>query len=407
MILIRAQSAPGSRHLIARFRHNAVRQSIWEDTLPKVRSIMCPWMTWKSYEMDPMLILPNGSEIWFSGLDEAERVEKILGTEYATIFLNEVSQIKRPAVTMVRTRLAQKVFAPAIDGYLQPKMYYDLNPPGTGHWSYLEFFKRIDPDTKIPLRNPEDFRAMYVHPKDNIDNLPPEFILSLQDLPERQKKRFWDGVYSAEVEGALWTLESIEQAKIDPNEKPDMKRVVVAVDPSGAAGKEGERSDEVGIIAAGKGTDNRGYMLGDHTLKLAGPDTWGRKVVQAFIDHQADIVVGETNYGGDMVRFVVQKAAEAMCVTVPFKKITATRGKIVRAEPVAALHEQDKIRFVGTFSELEEQMLNMSTSGYQGSKSPDRLDSYVWAMTELQVRTRPLWMDAMDQPLGEIALYQQ
>ena len=384
-IIIRALRAPGSRHAILRHRRNAVKSAIWMDTLPKVKMICFPWLTWETNESDLIIRFENGSEIWLGGLDEKDRIEKILGTEFVTIFLNEVSQIRYSSVLIVITRLAQKVFVKGTFDELPRRMYYDLNPPSTGHWTYKLFVKKLDPETDRPLRDPSNYEMAYINPADNAANQPEGYLQSLADLPARQRTRFLDGKYQPDVPGALWSMELIDRCRCDPAEVPSLVAVVVGVDPSGASGDEDERSDEIGIVVCGLGSDGRGYLLADATVAGVGPAAWGAKVVSAWEDNQADRVVAEVNYGGDMVRFVVDKAAEARGLTVPVRKITATRGKAVRAEPVSALYEQDRIRIVGNFPKLEEQMINMSTDGYKGSKSPDRLDAKVWAFTDLIV----------------------
>jgi len=122
---------------------------------------------------------------------------------------------------------------------------------------------------------------------------------------------------------------------------------------------------KLGIIIAGMGTDGNSYVLEDCTVK-AGPKTWGTVATSAFDRHLADIIVGEKNYGGEMVRFTIQTAKP----NVPFKFVTASRGKSVRAEPISALYEQGKVRHVGHFGKLEDELQGFSTVGYVGEDSP-------------------------------------
>jgi predicted phage terminase large subunit-like protein len=159
---------------------------------------------------------------------------------------------------------------------------------------------------------------------------------------------------------------------------PDMQRIVVAVDPSGSGDTDNADNDAIGIVVAGLGTDGNGYVIEDLTIK-AGPSTWGKVVTTAFDRHQADIVVGETNYGGDMVRQVIQTARPR----TPFRKVVASRGKVVRAEPISSLVEDGKVRMVGYFPELEEELSGFTTNGYIGEGSPNRADAFVWAFAEL------------------------
>jgi phage terminase large subunit-like protein len=378
-VATRAIKAPGSRHAIFRLRFNALRASVWLDTLPKVMRLCFPGVPYKNNRQDGYVSLPNGSEIWFGGLDDKERVEKILGMEFATLYFNECSQIPRASVLTALTRLAQKV-----DG-LKNRAYYDLNPVGTGHWTYRQFIEHVDPDTRLPLADPEDYQYVYMNPADNRANVDAQYLALLESLPERQRRRFLDGRYVAEIDGALWTLEMLEKHRRNTEDVPVFRRVVVAVDPSGSKGPEDTRSDEIGIVVAAIGQDDRLYVLADLSGRY-GPEKWGALAVKARHDWGADRIIGERNFGGDMVRAVVQAADRS----APYKEVNASRGKVQRAEPVSALYEQGRVSHVGIFPRLEDQMVNFSTSGYLGDKSPDRADALVWAITEL-MGTRKSW----------------
>ena len=183
--------------------------------------------------------------------------------------------------------------------------------------------------------------------------------------------------------GALWQLDSIDKTRIAA--APDMRRIVVAVDPSGTGGTDDD-GDSIGIVIAGKGVDGRGYVLGDYTCKLS-PDGWGRRAVTAYNTFGADRIVAERNYGGAMVEHVIRTVDK----TVSYKEVVATRGKVVRAEPVAALYEQGRVSHVGTFAELEDQLCLMGPDGFAGEGSPDRLDALVWALTELLLEDDNSW----------------
>jgi predicted phage terminase large subunit-like protein len=131
-------------------------------------------------------------------------------------------------------------------------------------------------------------------------------------------------------------------------------------------------------MVVGLGTDGNCYVMEDLTVK-AGPATWGRIVTNAYDRHEADAVVGEINYGGAMVQHVIQTARPR----TNFRKVTATRGKVVRAEPVSALYEQGKVRHVGYLTDLEDELMAFTTGGFMGEVSPNRADALVWAVTEL------------------------
>ncbi len=177
-----------------------------------------------------------------------------------------------------------------------------------------------------------------------------------------------------DVQGALWTAAMIDETR--RVSAPDLQRIVVAVDPSGTAG--GGAGDDIGIVVAGKGQDGRFYVLEDASCNLS-PDGWARRTAQAYQRWDADRVVAEKNFGGAMVEAVLRTASK----NLPVKLVTASRGKIVRAEPIAALYEQGKVSHVGCFDALEDQMASMAGAGYVGEGSPDRADALVWALSEL------------------------
>jgi hypothetical protein len=376
LMVVRALLAPGSRHAILRHRFNAVKSSIGMDTLPKVMARCLPNVPYTIDRTLWVMKLPNGSEIWLLGLDEKERTEKVLGQEFATLYFNECSQIAWTARNMALTRLAQAV--DKTDGKpLRLKAYYDCNPPPKSHWTYKLFVAHRDPDTGSPVSRPEQYVSMRINPADNADNLPSEYLKSLDDLPARMRLRFRDGEFADDVAGALWRLEDIEAWRVLDG-MTNLVRVVVAVDPSGSGDADAADHDEIGIIVAGVGVDGNGYVLEDVTVN-AGPSTWGNVVASAFDRNMADCVVAEENFGGAMVRHVVETARPR----TPYRGVKASRGKAVRAEPIAALYEQGRIRHVGHFHKLEDELCSFSTAGFVGSGSPNRADALVWAFTEL------------------------
>lgn len=370
-ILMRAVRAAASRHAILRFRGNAVRQSIWLDTLPKVANLCFPDLKIEYRERDLCARLPNRSEIWLGGLDDKERVEKILGQEYSSVYFNECSQIPWSSITTASTRLAQK-----IEG-LRNRAYYDLNPTGTGHWSYKLFIQKRSPDSLSAVPDPENYEHCYMNPGDNAQNIDADYLRSLQNLPERQRRRFFEGIYTADLDGALWSIEMIEGARISEI-PPNLIRIVVAVDPSGAAGPEDFSADEIGIAVCALMPNGHGCLLEDLTGRYS-PEQWSAVVCAAFQRWRADRVIAEKNFGGDMVRAVIQSRNRL----IPVRLVPASRGKVVRAEPIAALYERGLIHHVGQFPELEDELMNFTTKGYMGSRSPNRGDALVWGFTEL------------------------
>jgi phage terminase large subunit-like protein len=380
-IVMRAMKAAKSRHAILRFRFNHLKASIIHDTFPKVMEVCFPQVTYHLDKTDWYVELPNGSTIWFGGLDDKERTEKILGQEYATIFLNECSQIPFASRNVAMTRLAQAVTQHVqgrLDAPLKPRMYYDCNPPTKGHWCYRLFGEKEDPDTGHPLGYPDDYASMQMNPRDNAANLAPEYIKTLEALPARLRRRFLEGQFGEANPNALWTDEIIERWRVVNATLPDLQRVVVGVDPSGSGDEDNADNDEIGICVAALGTDGIGYVLEDCSLKT-GPAGWGKVATNAYERHSADVVVGEVNFGGAMVQYVIQTQRPR----TPFKAVTASRGKVVRAEPISALFEEGKMRMVGEFQAMEQEMLSFTTTGYLGQGSPNRADAMIWAAYEL------------------------
>jgi predicted phage terminase large subunit-like protein len=379
-IVIRALKAPGSRHVIFRLRRAHVRSTVWLDTLPKVIQLCFPFLRLERHEADLTATLPNGSQIILGGLDDKDRVEKILGSEYSTLYFNEASQIPWRSIEMAMTRLAQ-------NAGLRLKAYYDCNPPSKLHWSYQLFVKKEKPGTREALPNPADYVEMAINPTDNAANLQDKYFEILASMSESQRLRFERGEWSSEVNGALWPLEGFDKERaslIDErvvyNRAPvELKRVVVAVDPSGTRGD--GVGDCVGIVVAAASIDGRYYVLEDASCRLS-PEQWARRVVAAYHRHRADRIVAEANFGGAMVETVIRLADPR----VSYRSVHASRGKAVRAEPIAALYEKGRVSHVGCFAELEDQLANMTPAGFMGEGSPDRADALVWALTELALR---------------------
>lgn len=385
-VVMRALKAPGSRHLVARFRFVHLKGSVILDTFPKVMRLCFPNVAYELSKTDWYAKLPGGSEIWFCGLDDKERMEKILGFEFVTIYLNEASQTPWSGVQMLLTRLAQRVMQVLQGREPQPmklRFLFDCNPPPKSHWTFKVFRQKVDPDTREALKDPENYASFQMNPKDNEANLSPEYLATLEGLSERMKRRFVRGEFADATPNALFNEADIDKWRANGDSLPNFVRIVVSVDPSGASDDEQNAdNDEVGITVDALGADGNAYLLEDLTVK-GGPATWGRVAVEAYMRHSADVLVGETNFGGGMVKHVVQTAAAKLETRVFFKMVTASRGKTQRAEPFSALYEQGKVRHVGLFVPLEDELCAFSTGGYMGPKSPNRADAHVWALAEL------------------------
>jgi phage terminase large subunit-like protein len=225
---------------------------------------------------------------------------------------------------------------------------------------------------------------MQINPKDNAENLSPDYLTkTLGGLSARMRRRFEFGEFGEANPNALFDEASIDKWRImDGDNLPVLIRLVVAIDPSGSGDEDNADNDEIGVAVVALGADGNGYVLEDLSLK-AGPLTWGGVAVDAYVRHKADVIVGEVNFGGDMVRLTVNTAAAAKGQRVNFRKVTASRGKAVRAEPFSAMYEAGKVRHVGMLAKLEDELCAMSTTGYTGTGSPNRADAVIWALAEL------------------------
>ena len=210
---------------------------------------------------------------------------------------------------------------------------------------------------------------------DNAGNLADTFL-------DRIKKRYAGtrlgrqellGEVLGDLPGALWRQSTLDTYRV--KNAPDLKRVVVSID---HAVTDGEASNEHGIVVAGVDEDQQGYVLDDGSLS-GSPAEWAEKVIHLSQVYKADGVVVEVNQGGDLVAHTLR----ALSPNLNIIEVRATRGKHVRAEPISALYEKGRVAHVGNFDELEQQMGQMTTSGFQGEGSPDRVDALVWALTEL------------------------
>lgn len=237
----------------------------------------------------------------------------------------------------------------------------------------------------IPLlkRLMADPRTAVTHARTaaNAEHLSPRFLDAVvgRYAGTRLGRQELDGEIIEERADALWTRDMIEAGRV--NGAPELGRIVVAVDPP-AGGR--LRSDACGIVAAGRAADGYVYVLEDATVAAARPDLWAAKAVAAYRRHGADALVAEANQGGEMVRAVIAQADP----NVPVTLVHATRGKWLRAEPVANLYAQGRVRHAGAFPALEDEMCDFGLDGLSSGRSPDRLDAMVWAVTELALGVR-------------------
>ena len=309
------------------------------------------------------LSLTNGARYKLFSADEPERLR---GPQHHRMWFDEMGAWKYP----------QQTFDMAMFGLrlgMTPQAVITTTPRPIP--LVKDLMRRVGADVVLTKRSTYD----------NLDNLAPAFVQQI--VARYAGSRLGRQELEAEIlddnPGALWKRDALDALRV--LQHPDLARVVVAVDPAATSN---EGSDETGIIGAGRGaSDGHGYVLEDASLRDT-PAEWARAAVTLYHKLQADRIVAEANQGGDMVMHTIH----TIDPNVPVKLVHARRGKVARAEPVAALYEQSRVHHVGTFPDMEDQMCNWT----QGDASPDRLDALVWALTELlldappEPRIRPL-----------------
>lgn len=308
------------------------------------------------------LTLLDGSKVFIDGADDG--AYRIQGKNLRGLWADEVG-LWRNWQTAWNESIAYAV-------RLEPGRIIATGTPKQAHGLVRQLLK--------------DARTVVSHMRtiDNIDNLDRSSVDALIERYQgtRLGRQELEGEFLDEPLGALWTLALIDSLRVPY--PPELSRIVIGVDPSGTP-HEDTGASETGIVVAGFSHYlQHAYVLADASLH-ASPDTWGRQVVNAYHGAftggvRADVVLAEKNFGGEMVRTVIN----AIDANVPVKLVTASRGKAVRAEPVAAKYEQGKVHHVGEFSHLEEQMATF-IPGDLSQASPDRMDALVWALTELMI----------------------
>jgi phage terminase large subunit-like protein len=229
----------------------------------------------------------------------------------------------------------------------------------------------------VDLKHPDRYGAIRMNPVDNQENLNETYLETLESLGEKRRRRFFLGEYSDDSEGALWKREWISKRRLDG--VSDLLKVVVAVDPAVTGN---EASDDTGIIVVGaklvEGKEHY-YVIDDCTYH--GDVTgWGQSVVDAFHRNKADRVIAEVNQGGDLVEMNIRNYDR----TIPYASVHATRGKAMRAEPVANLYDMGLVHHVGNLQELEDELCGWSPLD---DVSPNRLDALVWGITYLSEKS--------------------
>jgi len=358
-LLIRAFMIAGSWHLTVRLRRSHVEASVWQQTLPQVLS-KCGWKDLVKLNHSDLIceIKGNSSLLLFDGLDDKERVDKILGKEYSSIFANEVSQIGFDEIETLMTRLNPSKG-------LNPKFLMDWNPTSTSHWAHKIFRKRKFPDGRDAPNT--DYGVILMNPADNRENISPTLFDTLNNLSGSKRRRFLEGL-AGEDSGNLWQRDWIQYATAPKT----LVRVVIGVDPSGTV-----EGDEIGIVVAARGIDNKFYVIEDYSMHGT-PAEWSKEVCDAYVRHQADVVVAEKNFGGDMVASTLTDMGRR---NINVELITASRGKAVRAEPVAAMYERKEVFHVKQLNALEDELCLFKVG--EDNQSDNRLDSLVFSISAI------------------------
>lgn len=378
IIVARAWLNPGSRHLIVRKHFSHAKTAIWHQTLPEVMRKAFPAIPYKKNSTDFFITIDNpgidgpSSEIWIGGTDDAERIEKILGTEWATIFMSEISQQEYSTYELLVTRLNP------LQG-MRPLFLFDQNPGSKRHWAWFKFHLNHVPGTKSGEMLPENVIdnqiVVKMNPIDNVVNLNEYYMGQLANLSPEKRKRFERGEYTEATEGALWQPEWIVNNRISIYPE-NITMLIVSIDPNVTDDEKAtENTDEAGIITAGKyrlnGQDHYVVIRDDATPGIS----WGRVAVDTYNEYKADYIIAEVNNGGDLVKMNIRNySAEAR-----YDDVRASRGKEIRAVPVVDLYRRGMVHHLGEFPDLETELLTWTT----GKKSPNRLDALVWAISYL------------------------
>lgn len=309
------------------------------------------------------IVWPNGSQATLFSGDEPDRLR---GPQHHRAWVDEWMAFRYPQEAFDMLMFGLRLGA-------HPRALFTQTPKP------LAPLKRLLAEPHVVLTKGSTF--------DNRDNLPGVFFEQIVGRYEgtRIGRQELYAEILEDVEGAFWRMEDIDKTRV--REAPPMVRVVVGVDP---AVTHGDEADETSVCVAGKGEDGDYYVLASEGYRLS-PQAWANRVVDAYDAHSADRVVAEVNQGGEMVEATMRQVRQGL----PIKVIRASRGKTVRAEPIAALYEQGKVHHVGTFAATEEQMCSFPVA----AEFDDRVDALVYALTELS-ETPPAAGDAIEPDAG-------
>ncbi|MBU2533462.1 MAG: terminase family protein, partial [Alphaproteobacteria bacterium] len=298
------------------------------------------------------IIWPNGSK---AQLFSAEDPDGLRGPQFGAAWCDEFAKWRRAEETWDMLQFALRLGD-------RPRAVVTTTPRAA------TMLKRLMADETVSVSR--------ARTHDNAANLAATFLAEMERRYAGTElgRQELDGDLLDELKGTLWQRAWIEDGRA--RVPPDLSRVVVGVDPPVTTGAS---ADACGIVVAGIDEQQRGYVLADATVQGLAPNEWARAVLAVYRDYDADRIVAEVNQGGDLVEAVIRQFDRA----APIKKVRATRGKWLRAEPVASLYAEGRVAHVGVFAELEAEMMAFGNDGRAAGRSPDRLDALVWALTEL------------------------
>lgn len=328
-----------------------VRDTMVETFESSIMRCSPPWFMPKLEVTKRRITWPNGVRATMYSGDEPDQLR---GPQHGFAWVDEIAKFKYPQETWANLSLGLRVGR-------NPQCIITTTP-------------RPIPIIKDLVNDPNVIKTTG-STYENIGNLPTSFIQTILSRYENTRLGAQEiyGSLLADVEGALWTRKMLEDTRV-PKVPCGLVRVVVAVDPS-VGGSTGKLGAETGIVIAGLGEDGHCYILEDASLGTNDPTKWSYQSVAAYSRFGADLVVAESNQGGEMVRITLRTLEP----NLPIKLIHASKGKYTRAEPIANLYSQKKVHHVGMFADLEDQLC----SWVPGDPSPDRLDALVWAATEI------------------------
>ena len=365
----RAQMAAGWKILYTRYTITSAADSIIPEFTEKVE--LMGLSDGFALTQKDITHTSTGSELLFRGIktSSGNQTAKLKSLQGVNVWVLDEAEELDDEDTFDTIDLSAR------DGRHQNLVGLCLNPSHKKHWMYRRFF--VDCGV-APGFNGVAGDVLYIHTtyEDNRRNLPASYCAIADRLKTTNRIKWdhiWAGAWLDETAGALWTWNMINDYRVAPDDVPEFERVVIPIDPAVPATA---KSDETGIVPAARGIDGHYYVLADVSLR-ATPLGWAKQASKQYRKYEADRVIGEVNNGGDLVENTLRQVDRE----IPYKAVRASRGKIVRAEPVAALYEQGLVHHVGTFTDMETEM--MTFTGAANDASPNRMDALVWGLAEL------------------------